>query len=310
MIFRVYYFHEIFPLPFLCKTVSHGSLFAGFVSLLEAGRYVAPFLIVILIAIPRNINIFWHEQNGQYACLRTLLIITVATILSANPVYLFSLLLMNYAERFYYPSFVLIYMLSGISLGILFNEIKEAWTGETAKKYVELVGCTLMVLLVLLVNTKFGPDLVGERRYGDRLPVAHVALGKALNDFSSYNLTVASVDAGAIPYFSEWRHIDMFGLNNKFIAEHGVATLEYVKKENPQLVIFISHDGECPRGREWEVPFLEFVQEEQYAKLPPVKLQETYYLISFLDPNIEGFDQIKAAIQRVSEASLKSDESK
>ena len=311
MMFRVYYFHEIFPLPFYAKTVSHGSLFSGFYSLINAGKYIAPFLIIILIAIFQNIEAFWHEQKGQYAKFRTLLIITVATILSANVIYLFSSLWMNYAQRFYYPSFVIIYLFSGISLGILFNEMKGVWTNKAIlKRYAKPVGCTLIVLLLLSANVAFISDLSWCRKYGDRLPIAHVALGETLNDFSSHNLTVASVDAGAIPYFSEWRHIDMAGLNNKFIAKHGVATIEYVEKENPQLVIFISNDEKVPRCGGRQGPFIEFVQKKQYIKLPPVKWQENYYLVSFLDPNIKGFDEIKKTIQGVSEASLKNSEPK
>lgn len=311
MVFRVYYFHELFPLSFYAKTVSHGGLFSGFYSLIGVSRFIAPFLIIILIAIFQNIEAIWHEQKGQYARFRTLLIITIATILSTNVIYLFSSLWMNYAQRFYYPSFVIIYIFSGISLGLLFNGVNGVWTNKTIlKRYVKPVGCTLTVLLLLSANVIFISDLSWEHKYGDRLPIAHVALGKALNDLSSHNLTFASIDAGAIPYFSEWHHIDMAGLNNKFIAKHGVATIDYVEKENPQLVIFISRDGEIPRHGGQQEPFIEFVQKRHYTKLPPVKWQENYYLVSFLDPNVKGFDEIKEAVQKVSEASLRDGEIK
>jgi len=113
-----------------------------------------------------------------------------------------------------------------------------------------------------------------------------------------------------MPYFSEWHHIDMAGLNNKFIAKHGVATIDYVEKENPQLVIFISRDGEIPRHGGRQEPFIEFVQKQHYTKLPPVRWQENYYLVCFLDPNVKGFDEIKEAVQKVSEASLRDGEIK
>jgi len=199
MVFRVYYFHELFPLPFYAKTVSHGGLFSGFYSLIDVSRFIAPFLIIIFITIFQNIEAFWHEQKGQYARFRTLLIITVATILSANVIYFFSSLWMNYAQRFYYPSFVIIYIFSGVSLCLLFNGINGIWTNKTIlKRYVKPVGCTLIVLLLLSANVTFLSDLSWEHKYGDRLPIAHVALGEALNDFSGHNLTFASTDAGAL----------------------------------------------------------------------------------------------------------------
>ena len=101
--------------------------------------------------------------------------------------------------------------------------ISFRYAKHLAEGYGLVWNCTLIVLLLLSANVTFISDLSWEHKYDDRLPIAHVTLGKALNDFSCHNLTFASIDAGAIPYFSKWRHIDMAGLNNKFIAKHGVA---------------------------------------------------------------------------------------
>ena len=40
--------------------------------------------------------------------------------------------------------------------------------------------------------------------------------------FSDDDYTVAFTDAGAVAYFSGWNLLDIDGLNDKFIAEHGV----------------------------------------------------------------------------------------
>lgn len=96
----------------------------------------------------------------------------------------------------------------------------------------------------------------------------------------------------------------MVGLNDRFIAKNGVATLDYIKKKNPQLIIFISTDGRNPGNVSRQEPFIKFVEERNYIKLPAIRYKDRYYLLTFVDPEIKDFEEIQKAIIRVSQKSL------
>lgn len=74
-------------------------------------------------------------------------------------------------------------------------------------------------------------------------------IGEKLNTyFKDSNVKIAISPAGAIPYFSNLYSIDMLGLNDKWIAKHGlkyknspghykIAPLEYLQKQKVNLII-------------------------------------------------------------------------
>ncbi|AXV37378.1 MAG: hypothetical protein CIT01_03760 [Methanobacterium sp. BRmetb2] len=303
MLFRLLYFHDFLPLPFYVKTVTHGSVFDGLYYLSEAVKYLAPFLILILITLTAKLEKLGRDKEGQYFKLKVLLITIFTMVISANILYPFSSLYMNFAQRFYYPSFVLIYILTAILLAVLINEMGNLVIKEKLRKYAKISGF-IVVFLVLLSNLGFSQDYLYLHQCSQRFPVSYIALGTELETFSSDNLTFASMDAGSLPYFSKWNHIDMVGLNDRFIAKNGVATLDYIKKKNPQLIIFISTDGRNPGNVSRQEPFIKFVEERNYIKLPAIRYKDRYYLLTFVDPEIKDFEEIQKAIIRVSQKSL------
>jgi len=230
ILFRFLYFNDLLPLPFYIKTVTHGSLFDGLYYLSEAIKYLAPFLILILITITNKLEILWYAKEGNYFKLRRLLITFFVVIISANLLYLFSSLYMNFAQRFYYPSFVLIYILTGIILMILIKGIINSISNVKLKKYAKITGF-IIVALLLLSNLSFSQDYLYLHQCSQRFPLSYVALGTGLESFAPNNLTFASIDAGSMPYYSRWNHVDMVGLNDRFIAKNGVATIDYIKKK-------------------------------------------------------------------------------
>lgn len=305
MAFRIYYFNEIFPLPFLVKTVTNGSIGSGIYKLSEAIKYIAPLLIVILITFLGKVEPIFYDKEGIYKRLRVLLITMATTIIFADIIYVFSSLYMNYAQRFYYPSFVLIYILTGISLVLLIHEMKSSLIKrENLKRLTKYGGC-LIVILMLMSNLNFVSDYSYLYNCSERFPVSYVSLGTELNEFSDLNLTFASIDSGSLPYFSNWNQIDMAGLNDKFIAKNGFATMDYIQKSHPELIIILSGDGTNPAGTTVQQPFIKYAEENGYVKLPAVYYKKEYYLLPYLDPKAPEFEQIKAAIIRAAETSYK-----
>ncbi len=156
----------------------------------------------------------------------------------------------------------------------------------------------------MISNASFLTDLKIEHDYGNDLNAAHIALGKTLNHYLMDNYTFTSGDAGVITYFSKWHQLDIGGLNDKFIAENGGATPEYVEKTNPELVIFVSPGLPTNSSDKfYDQPFYNFVLENNYTQLDPIKFNENYYLIPFLKPNIKDFESIKDSIETVSKES-------
>ena len=71
-------------------------------------------------------------------------------------------------------------------------------------------------------------------------------LGKIFHDNSEVSIAVTA--AGAIPYYSRLKTIDMLGMNDRWVAEHGeilgsrpghqrIAPLKYLMERNVNLVI-------------------------------------------------------------------------
>ena len=112
------------------------------------------------------------------------------------------------------------------------------------------------------------------------------------------------MDAGAITYFSKWNQLDMDGLNDKLIAENGVANITYVETKSPELVILATYGNPSNiMVGSYDQPFYNFALEKNYIKLDPIKFNDFYYLIPFLKPNIKDFNSIKNSLEIVSKES-------
>jgi hypothetical protein len=65
-----------------------------------------------------------------------------------------------------------------------------------------------------------------------------------LREYAGRGYTMATTEAGLLPYYSEWRAVDTWGLNDKWIAHHGMITDDYLKSHSPALIML--HAGFGP----------------------------------------------------------------
>jgi arabinofuranosyltransferase len=292
-VFRVLYFHALLPLPFLVKIV-YGITFP--IEFLNALIYLIPFILIILIPLflkkPRfNIN----ENNLKN--FKYLLLILGIIFIFANIVYV-NTPLMNYSQRFFYPTFVLFYLTFGITISILFNEIIKNKNINLANNTRIILTSTVIIVLLVLSSYNGINDLKIQHDYGINFNNSYIPIGEAISPFFDDNYTVAFADAGAVAYFSGWNFLDLGGLNDKFITENGVTT-EYLEQKNPELVIFASVDGVIlTPGKSYN-----YVLENNYTRLDPIKNSYGYYFIPFLKPKIKDFDSIKNSLEIVSKES-------
>jgi arabinofuranosyltransferase len=63
-------------------------------------------------------------------------------------------------------------------------------------------------------------------------------VGKALSKFQDKGYTLATSEAGLLPLYSNWRAIDVWGLNDQWIAHHGAVTADYLDRFKPELIVF------------------------------------------------------------------------
>jgi hypothetical protein len=63
-------------------------------------------------------------------------------------------------------------------------------------------------------------------------------MGILLKDYSDKNYTIATSEAGLIPFYSEWRTIDTWGLNDQTVAHNGKITESYLDENQPDIIAF------------------------------------------------------------------------
>lgn len=294
MIFRYQYFHDIFPMTYHAKYLSGNILSMISYNLswiLDLSIYhIMTYILVNLLFIILY-KLFLPDLSFRKKYFKIIIIFLFIAV-AANITYLTTKLAMNYGDRLFYPTYVIIYLITGISLTFLYGN-KDLYKLKIIKK-IKLsknILLTAIIVLLLISNFSFMISLIGWHDYGNKEYNTQVAVGLALEPFSPYNYTVATDYAGAIPYYSRWRHIDMLGLNNKYIAENKNASQDYLQKVKPDLIII----PYLPNGditNEDFKPFLEYAQQNNYTliKLPWENFK--YYL----NPKISHFNEIKQSL--------------
>lgn len=61
-------------------------------------------------------------------------------------------------------------------------------------------------------------------------------MARMLNEYSGRGYTVATTEAGLLPYYSEWNAVDVYGYNDRWIAHHGLSEA-YLDDRHPELVV-------------------------------------------------------------------------
>jgi hypothetical protein len=59
-----------------------------------------------------------------------------------------------------------------------------------------------------------------------------------LSEYRESSYRLATSEAGLLPLYSGWRSLDTWGLNDQWIAHHGVVTEEYLEKFDPHIIMF------------------------------------------------------------------------
>jgi len=187
-------------------------------------------------------------------------------------------------------------------------------------------GLRAGLLVVILVGSVFCGMFQGRWRFGRwpesvRRLAEHLmldsenwagigsVLGRAFGGDSS--VLIATTAAGAIPYYSDLRTLDMLGLNDLWVARHGrhltshaghrrIATLDYLESKGVNLVIghpvMVSSDSEAAAVRlKWLVQGLEPSDRvPESARLVEIPIDRGYRLIALYLVKSERVDSVIA----------------
>lgn len=262
MIWRLYCYGPLLPLPFYIKTS------AGFL----AGR---PDVISFLVAISPLI-LFATVANKLQRIGRVMLPL-IFGIASLCLFFVFPAHIMGDAHRFLFPlygGFCFIFFFMAINCDT--NRL------NFLVKFIVLAGVFFVI---------YGVRVMGDQGvvssmvwYAQGLNSAHIRIGKALSEFSG---TIAIGDAGAIPYYSNWHTIDTFGLNDKAIALARSNSffksydVNLVMSRSPDLIVLISSscgDVVSPQSLDHEAVIFKAAFSKSYKPIGSVKFQDNYYL--------------------------------
>jgi arabinofuranosyltransferase len=219
-IWRIYYYHMLFPLPFYIK-FEHGGAYPGLPQTIQFLSYYSPLLC--------NMILTWMFAFKKQ---KHLVISYAIVFLSGVWFSIRAIPMMDYSFRFSWPM---------ISLMLASGYLTKGLT-KNIQKFLLL---TLSIAIFLCAYLSYPLELQQEKMtiaYALGLEKAHTPLGKSLAMIKDNSLLV-TYDAGAIPFYSHWLIIDGCGLNDKVIASQKLSSaqnIDYIFKQKPRVIIFLS----------------------------------------------------------------------
>ncbi|MBK9453720.1 MAG: hypothetical protein IPN95_30880 [Bacteroidetes bacterium] len=211
------YFGRPLPNPFYVKGKGNlylSSLKASFVGVVKMGGILLPIMAWAA----------WKKDARRKTMLlyAPIVLFAVAWILMSNA--------MNFSNRFQY-------ILMPIMWVAWLPIVEMMRPGFTFRGKWLIAGIPLAVLMLAFQWFVYARE---PRIHQD----GRAELGKALRPWKSKGYTMAITEAGNLPFFSEWKAIDTWGLNDKTVARQGIIGEWYLDEYRPAL--FMIHDYWSP----------------------------------------------------------------
>ena len=240
---RFAYYGHALPLPFYVKVWDQAPLAGAPTVLAFLGVMAVHFGALVLLGLLR----FDRRALPALAGAAGLL----ACFLFPRPV-------MAYHWRYLFPVVPLLAALAARGLAVAAD-----WLERRPLPVFARLAAPLLTLVVAASLLSDAPRTVADRlAYARDLERAHVALGRALAPLARRAgpaPLVALSDAGAVPYYSGWRALDLYGLNEPHIALTGSRDPEWVLARHPDAVVLVSADADRYLPFRWstyEAPIL------------------------------------------------------
>jgi hypothetical protein len=216
-----HYFGYPLPNPFYIKGGGHlfwGSLIE---SLLNIAKLSGPFALIYFVAL----------------CSRKTAALAMFSLIPIGGFGLLWLLLSNAMNHFMRYQFVIvpIMLLSWYPLweGIHEQFSLPGWEDLEKRKCAPSLALLALLGFCLLMYRGIFWSLAGQHWWDPTCDA-----GMVLGQFKDKHYTLATSEAGLLPFYSEWRSIDTWGVNDSWIAHHGTITESYLERANPEVIVF------------------------------------------------------------------------
>ncbi len=213
-----FYFGEFLPNPFTLKTTTE---FSDVVRNSYAISFMLVTMVVHIFLIVLNFKEIIRNSKSSYFMIQIIISIIPFLVISQWG---------NFEHRYTFQVIPLIISLSIFSFYLMKPKI------ILGQKHPKII---IFIILILLVSynlpsnwevTKFADN------FSNSLEESHITIGKILGKYDDlkHNTIATVVDAGAVPFYSEWKVYD-FTLNDSYFAKHGFSA-DYFYQQKPVII--------------------------------------------------------------------------
>jgi arabinofuranosyltransferase len=143
---------------------------------------------------------------------------------------------MNIGGRFQYPILAIAILSWYPLVRTLRNDFRlPTFSSLNFEQKMAVISSAAFVTVVVFTMDIFVPS-VTSRTPNER--DGRYDVGLMLSEYADKSYTIATSEAGLLPLYSKWRAIDTWGLNDQWIAHHGLITKEYLHKQRPDIIMF------------------------------------------------------------------------
>jgi len=279
-IWRWNYFGYPLPNPFYKKGGGTLHIFSLLASFSNVILFSFPFIPIYIAGI-----LFLKDKKLIIFPLIPISVFTLMWILLSNE--------MNQMGRFQYPIVPVVLLSYPLILTGILNESKNGSKdeGKEKKSYLEmalskarrisgpkwklekppaLLTIFILFILISVVILPYGIHS-GKHFYYQRFSEGPYEVALILNDYSDKDYTLAVTEAGLLPLYSNWRTVDMWGLNDKRIAHEGIVSSEYLLERSPEVIMFHAYFSPLTpvrRSTDWDMMVVvahDFALEQNYT---------------------------------------------
>jgi len=136
----------------------------------------------------------------------------------------------NYYMRYRYPILPVI-LIGAAQVGAALFAMPAAAALRRLPVLVVTLGALGLAVALALVQHR-------QLRHIEPQPIGLFDVALRLAPYRARGYTLATTEAGLLPLYSQWRSIDAWGLNDAWIAQHGVVSADYLERYHPELVMF------------------------------------------------------------------------
>ncbi|MSU75851.1 MAG: hypothetical protein EXS55_05050, partial [Candidatus Magasanikbacteria bacterium] len=248
---QMQYYGSYLPNTYHIKTVGSFTLayVADFYRYLV--RFFLPSIIIIFILVALDTDSSWVKIKEQtvLSVVRKLWpvgVVIISFVLINIAQFTRSHLSVNFSYRYYMPLLSLVWILLAVVLDMGLFALRVSRQTQPKRYYVVCAFVCLLMMYQVAYNIKKLPEEIRFAREQIELQgQEHNAIGKILKEKMPANEWLAVyMDAGAIPYFSGLKTIDLGGLNDETLA-HNPGMLakpnDYMYAYNPGAIVISSH---------------------------------------------------------------------